>query len=240
MRWARSPAEQGREEGRDDHLEIRRRRRIGRRLQGRLREGRRQGRQGADAAVPERRVPGAADRDRRDQARRGVRVLRRRRRGQVRQGLCGGRPRQDDSAVRPGLPDRRHARGAGRRGAGHADDAALRRRPGHAAATRPSARAYAKDVQAAARRLCGAGLRRGADARHRPRRRARATSARRRELSQRHREGHDRQPARHVHACRSRTTRCRTSTCARSSARRTRSIGIAVKALADPARGCKM
>ena len=37
---------------------------IGEGLQRRLREGRRQGRQGAEPAVPERRVPGAADRDR--------------------------------------------------------------------------------------------------------------------------------------------------------------------------------
>ncbi len=37
----------------------------------------------------------------------------------------------------------------------------------------------------------------------------------------RHREGQDRQPARHVHDRASRTTRCRTSTCARSRARRT-------------------
>ena len=50
-------------------------------------------------------------------------------------------PEQDDPAVRPGLPDRRHARGAGRRRAGHADDAALRRQPRHAAQQRSSARA---------------------------------------------------------------------------------------------------
>ena len=87
------------------------------RLQGRLREGRRQGRQAADRAVPERGVPGAADRDRGGQARCGVCVLRGRRRGQVRQGLCGGGPEQDHSALRPGLPDRRHARRAGRCGA---------------------------------------------------------------------------------------------------------------------------
>ena len=48
-------------------------------------------------AVPERRVPGAADRDRGDQARRGLHLLRRRRRGQVRQGLRGGRPEEDAS-----------------------------------------------------------------------------------------------------------------------------------------------
>ena len=111
-----------------------------RRASGGLREGRRQGRQGAQPAVPERRVPGAAHRDRRAEARRGVRVLRRRRRGEVRQGLRRGRPQQDDPALRPGLPDRRHARGAGRGGAGHADDAALRRQPRQRRRTTPSAR----------------------------------------------------------------------------------------------------
>ena len=50
----------------------------------------------------------------------------------------------------------------------------------------------------------------------------------------------DRQPARHVHALGRRTTRCRTSTCARSRATRTSSLDVAVKALADPARGCKL
>ena len=42
-------------------------------------------------------------------------------------------------------------------------------------------------------------------------------------LSAAMREGHDRQPARQVHDLASRTTRCRTSTCARSRARRTSS-----------------
>ena len=56
--------EQRREEGRHDHVEVRGRRRVGRRLQGRHRDGRRPGGEGADAAVPQRRVPGAADRDR--------------------------------------------------------------------------------------------------------------------------------------------------------------------------------
>ena len=83
-------------------------------------------------AVPERRVPGPADRDRGAEARRGLRLLRRRRRGQVRQGLRRGGPQQDDPALRPRLPDRRHARGAGRIGARHADHAALCRRPEHA------------------------------------------------------------------------------------------------------------
>ena len=57
-----------------------------------------------------------------------VRVLRRRRRGQVRQGLRRGRTDEDDPAVRPGLPHRRHARSARRSGAGPVDHAALRRR----------------------------------------------------------------------------------------------------------------
>ncbi len=65
-------------------------------------------------ALPQRGVPGAADRDRGGQARCGVRLLRGRRRGEVRQGLPGRRPEQDHSAVRPRLPDRRHAGCAGR------------------------------------------------------------------------------------------------------------------------------
>ena len=84
--------------------------------------------EGAEPAVPQRRVPGAADRDRGDQARRRVHLLRRRRRGEVRQGLRGSGPEEDDPAVRRGLPHRRHARGAGRRRRRPADHAALRRR----------------------------------------------------------------------------------------------------------------
>ena len=129
-----------------------------------LREGRRQGREGPEPAVPERRVPGAADRDRGAEARRGLRLLRRRRRGQVRQGLRRGGPEQDHPAVRPGLPDRRHARSAGRGGAGHADDAALRRQPRHAAQQRLP-QGLRAGLQGAARRLRGAGLRRRADPR---------------------------------------------------------------------------
>jgi branched-chain amino acid transport system substrate-binding protein len=62
----------------------------GRRLQGGVRERRRQGRQGAVAAVPDGRVPAVPDRDRVAQARRGVRVLRGRRRGEAGQGLRRG------------------------------------------------------------------------------------------------------------------------------------------------------
>ena len=79
-------------------------------------------------------------RDRRAQARRRLRVLRRRRRGQVRQGLRGGRSQQDHPARRPRLPHRRHARSAGRVGAGPADHAALRRRPQQRRRTTRSAR----------------------------------------------------------------------------------------------------
>ena len=188
-----------------------------------LREGRRQGRQGADPAVPERRVPGAADRDRGAEARCGLRLLRRRRRGQVRQGLRGGRPQQDDPALRPGLPDRRHARGAGRRRAGHADDAALRRRPRHAARQRFRT-AYAKAYKAAARRLRGAGLRRGADAR------PSASTAVKGDVTQEGRVRRRRCEKAKIDSPRGtftigrRTTRCRTSTCARSRARRTRCV----------------
>ena len=128
-----------REERRHADLEVRGGRRERRRLQGCVHQGRRQDRQGADAAVPERRVPAAADRDRVAQARRGVRVLRRRRRGQVPQGLPGRGPEGQDPAVRLGLPHRRHPRGGGRRGRRHRDDAALRRRDRHARATRRSA-----------------------------------------------------------------------------------------------------
>ena len=216
----------GRAEGQEDGVTITWKYAAGdesvKRLQGRLREGRRQGRQGADPAVPERRVPGAADRDRGAQARRGLRLLRRRRRGQVRQGLRGGGPQQDDPAVRPGLPHRRHARGAGRVGAGHADDAALRRRPRHAEETtrsapptrkayKPQPDVYAVQGYDAAQML---GRRpEGGEGRHREARRARRGDG----------EGEDRQPARHVHASARRTTRCRTSTCARSRATRTSS-----------------
>ena len=116
-RWAWSRRQKGDQAGDDHHLELRRRRRIDQGLRRGPREGRRQGRQGAEPAVPERRVPGAADRDRGAEARCGLRLLRRRRRGQVRQGLRRGRPQQDDPALRAGLPDRRHARGPGRVGA---------------------------------------------------------------------------------------------------------------------------
>ena len=136
LRDGRGRGAEGRQAGDDDHLELRRRRRIDQGLHRGLREGRRQGHEGPEPAVPERRVPGAADRDRGAEARCGLRVLRRRRRGQVRQGLRRRGPQQDDPALRPGLPHRRHARGAGRIGAGHADDAALRRQPRHAAEQR--------------------------------------------------------------------------------------------------------
>ena len=55
-----------------------------------------------------------------------------------------------------------------------------------------------------------------------------------------HARRQDRQPARRLHAVRRRTTRCRTSTCARPRAAQNRVIGIAAEALADPGTGCKM
>ena len=61
---------------------------------------RRQGDQGPQPALPERRVPGPADRDRGAEARRRLRLLRRRRGGQVRQGLRRGGTEEVDPAVR--------------------------------------------------------------------------------------------------------------------------------------------
>ena len=106
-------------------------------------------------------------------------------------------PEQDHSAVRPRLPDRRHARRAGRIGAGHADHAALRRRPQHAARQRVP-RGLRQVVQAAARRVRGAGLRRRADAGRGPER-DQGRHLEEGRVHRRHREGQDRQPARHVH-----------------------------------------
>ena len=57
-----------------------------------------------------------------------VRVLRRRRRGQVREGLCGRRLEELDSAGGRGFPHRRNAGSPGRRGPGPGNHAALRRR----------------------------------------------------------------------------------------------------------------
>ena len=70
---------------------------------------RRQSRQGAGAAFPAGRVPVVSDRNRFAQARRRLRLLRRRRRGQVRQGLRGRRAQEFDPARRRRIPDRRHA-----------------------------------------------------------------------------------------------------------------------------------
>ena len=197
-----------------------------------LRERRRPGRQGAESAVPERRVPGAADRDRGDQARCGLHLLRRRRRRQVRQGLRRGGSEEDDPAVWRRLPHRRHARSTGRRRRRAADHAALRRQPGHAARQGVPPR-LRQGLQVAARCLRGAGLRRSADARHRPQ-----GGQRRRQQEGRASLQRWRRPRSTARAARSRsaraTTRCRTSTCARSSARRTSSIGVASKSLADP------
>ena len=81
--------------------------------------------------------------------------------------------------------------------------------------------AYEKAYNVAAGRLRGAGLRHRPAARCRASRRSRATSATRGAVQGDGGRG-DRQPARQVDACRRRTTRCRTSTCARSRTRRTR------------------
>ena len=168
-------------------------------LQGRLRDVGRPGRQGADAAVPERRVPGAADRDRGDEARRRLRVLRRRRRRQVRQGLRGRGAQQDDPAVRPGLPHRRHARGAGRGRAG----TARRRCTTPTASNIPKDKAFRADYAKAykaepdvyavqgydAAQLLGAGLAA-----------VKGDVAKRDGMVAAMETARDRQPARHVHA----------------------------------------
>jgi hypothetical protein len=158
-------------------------------------------------------------------------LLRRRRRGQVRQGLRRRGPEEEHPAVRRGLPDRRHAGGAGRRRRGPADHAALRRRPEHAEGQRLPQR-LRQGLQAAARRLRRAGLRRGADPGCRPERREgrrqEAPSSRPPRCA-----SHDRQPARQVHAGAA-TTRCRTSTCARWGVENVRPASPC-KALADPA-----
>ena len=98
----------------------------------------------------------------------------------------------------PGLPHRRHARGAGRGRAGTAHDAALRRRPQHPEG-QGVPRRIQQGVQGRAGRVRRAGLRCCAAARRRTRRR----QGRRRQARRHGRgdgEGAHRQPARHVHA----------------------------------------
>ena len=94
------------------------------------------------AAVSASRVPVVPDRDCRPQARRRLRVLRRWRRGEVREGLRGGRPQQDDPSGRPRVPHRRHARRAGRCRTGAPDHAALRRWAQHSEEQRVSRRLH--------------------------------------------------------------------------------------------------
>ena len=129
---------------------------------------------------------------------------------------------QDDPAVRRGLPHRRHARGAGRVGAGPADDAALRRRPRHAARQRVPRRLRRRPTscsptstpcRATTRRRCWRiGLTAAKGDVDQARRASHAAIA----------QGEDRQPARRVHAVARPTTRCRTSTCARSKGKENR------------------
>ena len=146
------------QEGHVHHLEIRRRRGDDRRLQGRFRQGRRQGRGRTVRAVPGGRVPVLPDPDRREEAGRRVHLLRRRRRGEVRQGLPRRRSAQVDPALRRRLPHRRHPAGAGRGGRRHPDHAALRRRP-RQSGRQGVPRRLSETLQRRARRLCGAGLR---------------------------------------------------------------------------------
>src|SRR5207302_853844 len=80
---------------------------------------------GKAAAVPQCGISAVPNRDRVAQAGRGVRFLRRRGCGEVREGLRGGGVERQDSALRSRISHRRDARGARRRGAGPVDDAAL-------------------------------------------------------------------------------------------------------------------
>ena len=186
-----------------------------------VREGRRQGRQGAEPAVPQRRVPGAADRDRGAQARRRVHLLRRRRRGEVRQGLRGGGPEEDDPAVRRRLPHRRHARGAGRRRRRPADHAALCATASTRRATRRSALAYVKaykmqpDVYAVQGYDAAQMLAIGLNA-------VKGDISKKAEFAAAMEKATIDSPRGPFTISASRTTRCRTSTCARWRARRTR------------------
>ena len=90
-RWARSPGKKGKKKAMTITWDYAAGDEIGQRLQGRLREGRRQGRQGADVPFPNVEFQALLTEIAARQARRGLRLLRRRRRGQVRQGLRGGR-----------------------------------------------------------------------------------------------------------------------------------------------------
>ena len=141
-------------------------------------------------------------------------------------------------ALRPGLPHRRHARGAGRGGAGHAHDAALRRQPRHAAQQRLP-QGLRDGLQGAARRLRGAGLRRGADPRRRPEggraaispSATRSTAAMRKTVVDSPRGKFTMSPAGnpvqdiYLREVKGNNNELRS---------------VAVKALADPARGCKL
>ena len=212
---------------------------AGRGLPRRLREGRRQGRQGTLGALPQRRVPGAADRDREHQAGRGGLLLRRRRRGQVHQGLRGRRPQGQDSALRLGLPHRRRARRASRTSAQgiittlhYADSLPIKRdeefRRDYAKAYKLQPDVYAVQGYDAGQLL--------------------ATGAEGGQGRRRQQEGHDQGDGRRDRStaraasgrCPRRTTRFRTCTCARWSASRTRYVAWRSKQLADPARGCRM
>ncbi len=116
------------------------------------------------AAVPEGRVPGAADRDRLAQARRGVRLLRRRRRGQVRQGLRRGGParRRSRCSARASSPTARSkAQGDAAQGLEttlhYADGLTLPEEPGFPRGVRqgrPGARPTSTRCRATTRRSC--------------------------------------------------------------------------------------
>ena len=158
---------------------------------------RRQGREGTEPALPQRRVPGPADRDR------GAKP------DAVFPFAGGGAVKfvkdyagaglKKSIPLRRRLPHRRHARSAGADAEGVMTTLHYADRPAQYAARQRLPPRLRQDLQAAARRLRGAGLRRGADARHRPDRRE---GRRQQEGRDRRgdREGEDRQPARCVPA----------------------------------------
>jgi branched-chain amino acid transport system substrate-binding protein len=126
----------------------------------------------------------------------------------------------------------------GASGAGPADHAALRRRHRHAAQQRLPQQVR-HHLQAAARRLCGAGLRRGADAGRRPERgEGRLQQARRRMLAAMRKATID--SPRGKYTLSRRHNPVQDFYIREVKGRENVMTGIAVKVLADPARGCKM
>ena len=162
LRHGRRRGQEGLQEERVGDLGLRGRRRERRGLQGGVREGRRPSPAQPLAAVPADQLPAAAGADSRASASMwsGL-VLRRRRCGPVRQGVCGRRPQ--GAAVRLGLPDRGHARArrapqprASRRRCTTATDSTTRRTPRSArpSRTRPAATPTSMPCRATTPRSC--------------------------------------------------------------------------------------